>query len=44
MADPFSRYMQLIGMAFKAKFLFINEKLLPKNIFTEIKKNLSSYH
>ena len=25
-------------MAFKAKFLFINEKLLPKNIFKEIKK------
>ena len=23
-------------MAFKAKFLFINEKLLPKNIFKEI--------
>lgn len=26
-------------MAFKANFLFINEKLLPKNIFTVIKKN-----
>lgn len=25
-------------MAFKAKFLFITEKLLPKNIFKEIKK------
>lgn len=27
-------------MAFKSKFLFINEKLLPKNIFTEIKKTV----